>query len=796
MKFTTKSKPLKSFTHASTPDTGASISMIANDIMEKEGVPLTSRRRERIQAANGEMMECSGTVNLIGEKMTSGRDKAEIPFKVSKDLTEEVLIGYKDLRRLKVIPANFPLEACKKLAAPPMNNVPRLEEAETQKEGDTTEDEAEVDQPATEEQKETDRECATMRDRMLKKFATTVSDDLPRRPMKGPAREITLKPGEHKKIVCTRARPVQLHLQAAAWKLIQDLEEATITTRELEVTPMISPAMFIAKSNGQDVRLVVDYRELNKQIQRPVHPFMSAADTIRQIGPTAKFFATLDAVSGYFQIRLTEKSAKLTTFLAPWGKWRFNRSPMGCCASQDWWNAESDKVVEEFQEWCAKIVDDIIIWASSLEELQTRMELVLEKCKEMDITISKKKMAVGNKVIFAGYEVSDSGIRPDRQKVKCLRDFPAPTDVTSLRSFLGLAQQLGAFLPDLSQATDKLRSLLLKDTEYLWTPEIDLQFVKAKKILTSPLLVKPFDPRLTTCLLTDASKLHGLGYILLQYEDEDRKQSRVVQCGSFALTPAQKNYAIIELEMLAIVRAIQKCDFYLLGMEHFEVLTDHKPLLGIVEKPLNEVYNSRLSKMKQHIMQYVFSVTHVPGKIHYAADALSRYPVFEGYNEDGEGIHAVVKRVQEDPRVVRMAERANNDDEYSTVIDALAGDKHSLPPRHPAREYSNKWDEITTLVTSKGRLLMLGDRIIVPRTLRKEVLAQLHRAHQGITKTRLAATDSYYWVGMANDVKQVVEACEACRRFLPSQSAEPEKGYTQELERPLQLISADLYYCI
>jgi len=51
MKFTTKSKPLKSFTHASTPDTGASISMIANDIMEKEGVPLTSRRRERIQAA-------------------------------------------------------------------------------------------------------------------------------------------------------------------------------------------------------------------------------------------------------------------------------------------------------------------------------------------------------------------------------------------------------------------------------------------------------------------------------------------------------------------------------------------------------------------------------------------------------------------------------------------------------------------------------------------------------------------------------------------------------------------------
>ena len=118
--------------------------------MEKEGVPLTSRRQERYQAANGEMMECSGTVNLIGEKMTSGRDKAEIPFKVSKDLTEEVLIGYKDLRRLKVIPANFPLEACNKIAAPPVDEVLQPEEAEARMAGDTTEDEDEVDQPATE----------------------------------------------------------------------------------------------------------------------------------------------------------------------------------------------------------------------------------------------------------------------------------------------------------------------------------------------------------------------------------------------------------------------------------------------------------------------------------------------------------------------------------------------------------------------------------------------------------------------------------------------------------------------
>ena len=221
---------------------------------------------------------------------------------------------------------------------------------------------------------------------------------------------------------------------------------------------------------------------------------------------------------GYFQLELSEESLQLTTFLTPYGKYKYNRSPMGCNASQDWWNKVSNELIIEFQKWSAKIVDDILCWASNLEELYKQMRQILVNCRELGITISLKKLQVGEEVIFTGYQVSATGIKPDPAKVKALAEFPTPTDVPSLMSYIGLANQLGAFIPDLSQCLIKMRSLLQKRATFLWTPDIDQEFQRSKKILTSEAMVKPFDPTLPTGLLTDASRLYGLGYI---QENED-----------------------------------------------------------------------------------------------------------------------------------------------------------------------------------------------------------------------------------------------------------------------------------
>ena len=174
--------------------------------------------------------------------------------------------------------------------------------------------------------------------------------------------------------------------------------------------------------------------------------------------------------------------------------------------------------------------------------------------------------------------------------------------------------------------TIRLRELLEGSTAWLWLPEHESDFKKIKMLLSSSLLVKPFDPCLQTELLTDVSRNFGIGFMLLQRGENN--QLRNVRCGSRSLTAAQKNYAVIDLECLAIVWAIQKCRFYLHGMPNFKVITDHRPLLGIFDKPLHELPNQRLMKFRELLTDYSFELLWQPGKQHLIADALSRSPVF------------------------------------------------------------------------------------------------------------------------------------------------------------------------
>ena len=132
--------------------------------------------------------------------------------------------------------------------------------------------------------------------------------------------------------------------------------------------------------------MVTDFTALNKFVQRPVHPFPSVGEIVQSVPSSAKFFAKLDAVHGYFQLALDEESSKLTTFLLPSGRYRYLRAPIGLSASSDEWCRMSDWIVEGMP-WAMKIVDDTLIWAGDLETLQARIEQVLQRCKELNICL-------------------------------------------------------------------------------------------------------------------------------------------------------------------------------------------------------------------------------------------------------------------------------------------------------------------------------------------------------------------------------------------------------------------------
>ena len=151
----------------------------------------------------------------------------------------------------------------------------------------------------------------------------------------------------------------------------------------------------------------------------------------------------------------------MTTFLLPQGKFRYLRAPMGLNASSDEWCCHSDIIIRGLP-WARKIVDDTLIWATTEPELLKRARIVLQRCKENNITISQKKLELSNKIKFTGHIISDKGYGQD-DKFTAIAKFPHPKNLRDLRGFIGLANQLGMFIPDLAHMTSPLHPLMKRD---------------------------------------------------------------------------------------------------------------------------------------------------------------------------------------------------------------------------------------------------------------------------------------------------------------------------------------------
>jgi hypothetical protein len=752
------------FEFSATPDTGATRTIFAKNLIRRWGLQIRGSSAQ-IKAANGELMRCSGAVKILAT--CPGGRYTIIHGLVSSSIQDEILVSWHDLQGLGILPKRFPTVAFAIKSHLPLDDLDRIKE----------------DFP--------DVLCNNLDGGKVmtgKPMKIHLRTDIPIRPKK----KLT-------------ARPAPLHWKKMADEEVQRLLDNGILKKVDAPTDWISRGHWVAKTDNQEnitgLRLVTDFVDLNEYVERPVHPFPTAADILKCIKKGSKWFAKLDAVQGYFQIPLEEESSFLTTFLLPSGRYRYTRAPMGLCASGDEWCARSDQALQGL-DFCQKLVDDILIQASTEEELFERVRLVLDRCRQYGISISRKKLEVGQQINYAGHVVSRAGVRPDPDKLAAIRDFPTPKDVTGVRSFLGMANQLGHFLPDLAHNTKKLRQLLKKEVAFVWLEDHEEEFSRAKEVLLSTGLVKYFDPSLPTTLLTDASRKNGLGYALIQ--ESLNGKTRLIQCGSCSLSPAETRYATIELECLAAQYAVKKCSFYLRGMrKKFTIITDHRPLVGIFGHDLHDVENTRLQRMRGKMdgAGYCFDVLWQAGKEHLIADALSRAPRFkpddDGDEQDDGVAVALVRTLSAATDQITMDDFkvAAGDLEYKAVVEAVlrgvaAGDLH---PDHPGRAFKHVWERLGLLDSDDQTLLILdSNRIVVPAVARPEILRLLHRSHSGLVKTKKMAQQLYFWPGLTRDIQKMVESCESCAKFLPSQPVEPFLA-PPTVSTPMEAAGVDLF---
>ena len=169
-----------------------------------------------------------------------------------------------------------------------------------------------------------------------------------------------------------------------------------------------------------------------------------------------------------------------------------------------------------------------------MEELFERTEKVLQACLDKNNTLSHKKLYIGT---FAGFIFSCLGKHPTEERLRAIREFPVPTNVTKLRGFLGTANQLFHFIPDGAQIAEPLRQLTQIKSAFVWGPDQEAAFQSYKNALHHELILYHFNPKFKTVMITDASRI-GLGFILFQVA-QGAGPPGVIQCGSRSVSGAE-----------------------------------------------------------------------------------------------------------------------------------------------------------------------------------------------------------------------------------------------------------------
>ena len=432
---------------------------------------------------------------------------------------------------------------------------------------------------------------------------------------------ITLRPN---------AKPVSLHtprkiphplLPKVKVEIDAMLEQGVISPVTVP-TEWCSGIVPVPKANGA-VRICVDLTQLNKEVEREIHPMSSVDESLAKLGKST-IFTKLDANSGFWQLPLNDQSKLLTTFITPFGRYCFNRLPFGISSAPEIFQRTMSGILEGL-EGVVCHMDDILIHGTSQAEHDHRVRATLQRLQEAGLTLNNKCEFSRDTIKFLGHIVDASGLRPDPQKMAAIAQFPTPNNITELQRFMGMVNQLGKFIPGLADLNEPLRQLLRKDSAWYWGASQQRAFQQLKDTLVSSEVLAHYDPnRPTTCIIAADASLTGIGAVLLQVQDDCNR--RPVCYASRSLSDTEKRYAVIEKEALATTWACEKFSEYVLGLQ-FTVETDHKPLVPLLSTTELSKMPPRVLRFRLRLMRFNPQVMYVPGKHQTTADALSRAPV-------------------------------------------------------------------------------------------------------------------------------------------------------------------------
>ena len=589
-------------------------------------------------------------------------------------------------------------------------------------------------------------------------------------------------------------RKVPIHLQDAFHEEIRNLEALGILEETKDVTEWVNSLVITEKkipinsnnshspghSMNKKLRICLDPRDLNEALEREPYYTHSIEEIMGKFHGMTRF-TVADFNKGYWMVELDPELRKYTMMALDIGRFQWTRLPMGSIVAQDMFQRKLDAIFLSIPG-VTGIADDMIIYGRSDLKHDQHLINFLEVCRKNTLTLNPDKMQFRlPQVSFSGHQWSAKGLSPDPKKIAAVKRMNLPQDVEMMRSFLGLVNYLNRFSPCLAELSEPLRQICKQNMEFELTESVHVAFSLTKEEISKNFTLPYFNPKCATTLQTDASK-KGLGAVILQ-------DSKPVMFASRALTGSERNYQNLERECLATIWGMEKFHYFLYGKE-FTLKTNQKPLVSIYRKHMVEI-SPRIQRLVVRSFPYQpFDIQYRKGVEIPLADALSPVEV-DGIQLPIVAVNFITSNLPVSSTEIELICEETSKNPTLTLL------RHYIHMGWPnncrmlPQELHMFWNYREDLSMENG-LITKGARLLIPPTLRKKVLEQIHDGHLGIEKCMLKARDSVFWPGISNDIHETVEKCGICQAS--SRAAKPVGNVSDVPPHAWHTLGTDLFY--
>ena len=344
-----------------------------------------------------------------------------------------------------------------------------------------------------------------------------------------------------------------------------------------------------------------------------------------------KVFSKIDLTKAYQQLKLDPQSQKYLVINTHKGLFQYTRLPFGVSSAPGIFLKTIESLLQGIPGVIVYVDDILISRATEAEHLESLAEVLKQLAAAGFRAKPHKCKFMVPHIEFLGHLVDANGIRPLPEKICAIQQAPTPTNLTELKSYLGLISYYGKFLPNLSTRLAPLYKLLSKKVPWRWTPETERAFQQSKEMLTSKQLLTHYNPQLPLVLVCDASA-YGVGFVLAHLMSDGTEKP--IAYASRTLYAAERNYSQIEKEGVLCVFGVKKFYAYLFGRK-FTLITDHRPLLSLLsgQKPTSMQALARIRRWSLALSMFEYNLQFRSTTAHGNADAFESFAI-EGHSSN------------------------------------------------------------------------------------------------------------------------------------------------------------------